>query len=210
MKLLQKANGNLVRTEQEKEKMVEQATEYYGKFMTSLGLDWKKDPHSKDTPLRVTKAYINDLIRGCIESAPKITVFPSEYDGLIFQGSIEVKSLCSHHHSPFIGKAHIAYIPGKKKEIIGLSKLNRIVEFYSRRPQVQEELTMQIYTHLNNTIKGNNGIAIMITATHFCACLRGVKHNDCEMKTAKLSGAFMDNKNKVRDEFYNFIADLKK
>lgn len=211
MKLLEKANGNLLRTEEEKEQVIKDATIHYGNFLTALGFDWQNDPHSQDTPKRVTKAYVKDLIVGCYSAPPDITSFPSDYDGIIFEGGIEVKSLCSHHHAPFIGVAHIAYIPGEKeKKIIGLSKLNRVTEYFSRRPQVQEELTVQIHNYLNTVIPGNRGIAVMISATHFCACLRGVKHQGAEMKTTKLSGVFMDNNNQARAEFYNFVKDLKK
>ncbi len=210
MELLKKANGNIVLTEEDKKDVIKKVTSGFESVLDGLRIDWRNDPHSKDTPTRLAKAYVNDLIVGCYTAEPKITTFPSDYDGVIFQGNIEVKSLCSHHHSPFIGVAHIAYIPGSDKQIIGLSKLNRIVEYYSRRPQVQEELTFQVFQHLNKIISNNQGIAIMISATHYCACLRGVKHNNCEMKTAKLSGAFIDDADKARDEFYYFINNLKK
>jgi GTP cyclohydrolase I len=123
----------------------------------------------------------------------------------VFQGNIEVKSICSHHHLPFVGKAHVAYLPGDK--VIGLSKLNRIVEWFARRPQVQENLTMQIHDYINKVCEGNNGVAVMIEANHMCACIRGVKH-DSTMMTSKLSGAFL-NRPEVREEFYDFVKRLK-
>src|ERR1035437_3679618 len=126
-----RANDNIHLPESEKAKVLLEAEEAYGAFLDALRIDWRKDPHSMETPKRVAKAYVNDLIKGCYESEPKITTFPSDYTGIIFQGNIEVKSLCSHHHSPFIGVAHIAYVPGLDKKIIGLSKLNRVVEFYA-------------------------------------------------------------------------------
>ena len=107
-----------------------------------------------------------------------------------------------------MGKAHVAYIPSKDGKIIGLSKLNRIAEFYARRPQVQENLTMQIHDHINRVCEKNEGVAVMIEANHMCACVRGVKH-DATMKTSKLSGEFMNYKSHAREEFYSFVGDLK-
>ena len=210
MTKLKYANGNKPLTEEQKQQMIEEATEHYGKYMTALGFDWENDPNSSDTPRRVAKAFVNDLAEGVYSEGPNITAFDNvdEYDGMVFQGNIKVNSFCSHHHLPFIGTAHTAYIPSKDGKIIGLSKLNRIVEFYGRRPQVQENLTMQIHKHIDRVCEGNLGVAVMLEANHMCACVRGVKH-DSTMKTSKLSGVFMDNNNLARQEFYNFIRDLK-
>ena len=209
MSKLKYANGNIILSEEEKQKMIQEAAEHYGRYMDALKIDWRNDPNSSDTPMRVAKAFVNDLAEGCYNKAPKITAFDNldEYDGMVFQGGIKVNSFCSHHHLPFIGVANVAYIPSKEGKIIGLSKLNRIVEFYSRRPQVQENLTMQIHDHIDNVCTGNEGVAVMVSANHMCACVRGVKH-DATMKTAKLSGVFMDNDNQARTEFYNFIQTL--
>jgi GTP cyclohydrolase I len=211
MSKLKYANGNMVLSEEEKLKMIEDAAEHYGKYMDALKIDWRKDPNSSDTPMRVAKAFVNDLAEGCYGKGPKITAFDNldGYDGMVFQGGIKVNSFCSHHHLPFIGVAHTAYIPSKDGKIIGLSKLNRIVEFYSRRPQVQENLTMQIHDHIDKVCEGNLGTAVMIEANHMCACVRGVKH-DATMKTSKLSGEFMNYKSHARQEFYNFVGDLNK
>jgi len=209
MTKLKHANGNHPLTEQEKQSMIQEAAEHYGNYMTALGFDWKEDPNSSDTPMRVAKAFVNDLASGVYSKSPKITAFDNidGYDGVVFQGNITVHSFCSHHHLPFIGKAHVAYIPTPDGKVIGLSKLNRIVEFYARRPQVQENLTMQIHDHIHKECTDNIGVAVMIEANHMCACVRGVKH-DATMKTAKLSNVFK-NKDRVREEFYNFIRDLK-
>ena len=209
MSKLKYANGNKPLSEKEKQEMINDAAEHYGRYMDALKIDWRNDPNSSDTPNRVAKAFVTDLAEGCYNKGPKITAFDNldEYDGMVFQGNIKVNSFCSHHHLPFIGVAHTAYIPSKDGKIIGLSKLNRIVEFYSRRPQVQENLTMQIHDHINRVCEGNLGVAVMIGANHMCACVRGVKH-DATMKTAKLSGVFMDSDNQARTEFYNFIKTL--
>lgn len=208
--LLRYANGNLPRTEDEKEAIIEKAAAAYEKYMDALGFDWRNDPNSADTPRRVAKAFVNDLAEGCYSLPPKITAFDNvdKYDGLVFQGNIKVNSFCSHHHLPFIGQAHVSYIPGKDGKVIGLSKINRIVEWFSRRPQVQENLTMQIHNYMNEVCKDNKGVAVLVSANHTCAGLRGVKH-DSIMKTARMSGAFLDKTDLTRQEFYDFIRDLR-
>lgn len=209
MTKLQHANGNQPLTDSQKKRMITKAAKAYEKYMDALGFDWRNDPNSEDTPNRVAKAFVNDLAEGCYNEPPKITAFENvdKYDGMVFQGNIEVKSFCSHHHLPFVGKAHVAYLPGEK--VIGLSKLNRIVEWFARRPQVQENLTMQIHNFIDEVCDGNNGVAVVVEAGHMCACVRGVKH-DSTMMTSKLSGAFMDDNQNARQEFYNFINNLKK
>jgi len=205
------ANGNHPRSDEEKQQIIENAAKAYEKYMDALGFDWRSDPNSADTPRRVAKAFVNDLAVGCFSEPPNITTFDNvdQYDGLVFQGNIKVNSFCSHHHLPFIGKAHVSYIPGKDGQVIGLSKINRIVEWFSRRPQVQENLTMQIHNYMNDVCEGNKGIAVLVEANHTCAGLRGVKH-DSIMKTARMSGAFLDNRDiNTRQEFYDFVRDLK-
>ena len=204
------ANGNKSRTVEEREDMLEEAAHHYGKYMTALGFEWESDPNSSDTPMRVAKAFVNDLAEGVYSKSPKITAFDNVdgYDGIVFQGNIKLHSFCSHHHLPFIGKAHVSYIPGKDGKVIGLSKLNRIVEWFSRRPQVQENLTMQIHKHIDKVCEENKGVAVLVEADHMCACIRGVKHNST-MKTARMSGAFLDKGDLTRQEFYDFVRDLK-
>jgi len=207
--LLEYANDNNPLNDAEKATMITNAANAYEKFMDALGINWRNDPNSSDTPNRVAKSFINDLAEGCYTDPPKITTFDNnaKYDGIVFNGNIDVKSFCSHHHLPFIGKAHVAYIPDPNGQIIGLSKMNRAVEFFARRPQVQEALTMQIHDFLNEIISGNQGVAVVIEANHMCACVRGVKH-DSTMMTSKVSGAFKHHP-ETREEFYDFINRLK-
>ena len=203
------ANGNMPLSDNEKVDVINDATFAYEKFLDALRIDWRNDPNSDNTPRRVAKAYVNDLAAGCYNELPNVTAFPSDgYDGMVFQGGIPVKSLCSHHHLAFTGVAHVAYIPSKDGKVIGLSKLNRIVEHYARRPQIQEGLTVQIQDAINEICEGNKGVAVMLSATHTCACLRGVKHDGCEMKTSKLTGDFLEDAS-TRSEFYQFVADMK-
>lgn len=203
--MLKTANSNIILDERETGKMILDAADAYGNFLDALKIDWRNDPNSADTPLRVAKSYVNDLIAGCYTNQPKITTFPNDYgyDGLVFCGDIDVKSICSHHHLPFFGKAYVAYIPSSNGTVVGLSKLNRVVEWFSRRPQIQEQLTTQIHDQLNDVIESNSGVAVVIKAKHMCSCLRGVKH-DSYMVTSKLSGAFKDNDH-TRSEFYEFV-----
>jgi GTP cyclohydrolase I len=208
--ILKDDKGYLPVTEEQMEQMMEDATEAYGKFMDVVKPGWNSDPNSTDTPARVAKMFLKELQVGVFGQPPKITAFDNtdKYDGIVFQGDIDVKSMCSHHHMPFIGKAYVAYIPENDGKIIGLSKLNRIVEFFSRRMQVQENLTMQIHNSIAEIIGNNKGVAVYIEAKHTCVSHRGIGQ-DSMMKTTKLSGFFWDNEIGTRAEFYRFIADLK-
>ena len=207
MDLLKKANGNMPRTEAEKALMIEQAAVYYGQFLEALGFDWKADKHSDRTPQRVAKAWVNDLIAGSVGAEPVITAFPNDegYTGLICQTRIPVMSMCAHHNLTFSGVAHVAYIPGKKTTdmVVGLSKLNRIVDFYSRRPNIQESLTKQIHDHVEKLCEGHRGVAVVIESQHNCVKCRGIKH-DSVMKTSQMSGRFIE-ADITRAEFFNLI-----
>jgi GTP cyclohydrolase I len=203
--ILPLANSNHPCTDEEKRLIIERAAVAYGLYLDALGFDWKNDPNSANTPTRVAKAFVNDLARGCYDSPPNITAFPNDgYDGIVAQCNIPVHSMCSHHAQPVVGVAHVAYIPSKDGKVVGLSKLNRIVEFYARRPTLQEGLTMQIFGAINEACEGNLGVAVLVKAQHFCVCGRGVKHHGGNMVTSKLSGDFL-NDDKTRTEFYKFI-----
>jgi GTP cyclohydrolase I len=192
-------------TDEERQRMIELAADAFGKFLDALQCDWKEDPNSSNTPRRVAKAYVNDLWAGRYEAAPDITAFPSDgYDGMVFEGGIPLTSMCSHHHQTIMGRVHVAYIPGKDSKVIGLSKLNRLVEHFGRRGAIQEQLTVAIHNAINTIIEDNNGVAVMIEATHNCVQCRGVKHGGASMKTSKLTGAFKDDY-ATRAEFYEFV-----
>ena len=192
-------------TEDEKSKMIIDAGFAFGKFLDALKVDWKDDPNSDKTPYRVAKAYVNDLWAGRYEAPPSITTFPSDgYDGMVFEGGIPLTSMCSHHHQTIMGKVHVAYIPGKDSHVIGLSKLNRLVEHFARRGAIQEQLTVAIHNAIDTIINDNEGVAVMIDATHNCVQCRGVKHGGASMKTSKLTGAFKDDAS-TRNEFYEFV-----
>jgi GTP cyclohydrolase I len=191
-------------TENQKAIMINAAANAFGLFLDALKCDWRNDPNSDNTPHRVAKAYVNDLWAGRYNGAPDITAFPSDgYDGMVFEGGIPLTSMCSHHHQTIMGKVHVAYIPGADSKVIGLSKLNRLVEHFARRGAIQEQLTVAIHNSINTIINDNNGVAVMIEATHNCVQCRGVKHGGASMKTSKLTGAFKDD-DATRAEFYEF------
>ena len=192
-------------TEDQKWQMVDKAAEKYGEFLTALGCDWENDPNSNDTPRRVAKAYVFDLWKGRYEAMSNITAFPSDgYDGIVQESNIPVESMCSHHHQRIGGKVSIAYVPSKDGKVIGLSKLNRIVDLFGRRGAIQEQLTVAIHNAINKICEGNIGVAVMIDATHNCVSCRGVKHQGASMQTAKLSGCFLKEP-EARAEFYKNI-----
>jgi len=151
--MLKKANENEVVDSFEKKKRIRDAAKYYGLFLESLGFDYEADPQTVETPLRVAKAWVDDLVRGSMSEPPNITTFPNEegYDGIVIQTGIKVNSMCAHHNLPFYGYAAVAYLP--EKNVIGLSKLNRIVDWFSRRPQMQESLTAQIHKFLSDKLE---------------------------------------------------------
>jgi GTP cyclohydrolase I len=202
--MLTKANGNESISNLEKADRKVSAAHYYGLFLESLGFDYKADPQTIDTPNRVAKAWLDDLIKGSITDEPDIMVFPNEdnYNGIVIQTGIKVNSMCAHHNLPFYGYAAVAYIP--KGNVIGLSKLNRIVEWFSRRPQMQESLTAQIHKFVSEKLQCDN-VAVSISGHHLCCGMRGVQHPDSLMTTNKFSGQFLEGDNLVRQEFLHAI-----
>ena len=192
-------------TEDQKWAMVEKAAEKYGEFLDALGCDWRNDPNSSDTPRRVAKAYAFDLWKGRYDAMTEITAFPSDgYNGIVQESNIPVTSMCSHHHQTIGGRVSIAYVPSENGKVVGLSKLNRIVEHFGRRGAIQEQLTVAIHNAINKICEGNLGVAVMIDATHNCVSCRGVKHHGASMQTAKLSGCFLE-EDAARAEFYKNI-----
>lgn len=197
--------GNHRLSDSDKDQIIETAAYHFGEFLTALGVDWKNDPNSANTPRRVAKAYVNDLWRGRYEQLDSVTSFPADgYTGVVFEGGIPITSMCSHHHGLILGYCHIAYVPTVEGRVVGLSKLNRIVEHFARRGAIQEQLTVAIHNAVDKICEGNIGVAVMIEATHSCVSCRGVKHQGATMKTSKLSGCFLD-EDAARAEFYEFI-----
>ena len=190
----------------QKQHMIEDATEAFGSFLTALKCDWQNDPNSMETPRRVAKAYVNDLWAGRYTAMSPITSFPSDgYDGIIIERNIPLVSMCSHHHQTIDGVVHIGYIAGEDGQVIGLSKLNRIVELFGRRGAIQEQLTSAIHNAVEKITEGNKGVIVTIVAGHNCVSCRGVKHQGASMVTTKVSGVFQDNTNSARKEFFDSL-----
>ena len=203
--MLQKANENQPRTPEEIENMIKEAAKHYGSFLNALGWDYMADRQTVDTPRRVAKAWLKDLTLGSVTEEPSMTVFPNEenYDGVVIQTGIPVVSLCAHHNLPFTGYASVAYVPGEK--VVGLSKLNRVVDWFARRPQMQESLTQQIHDFLSKKLECKS-VAVSIASKHMCCSNRGIKHPTSTMTTNKFSGVFMEPDNLIREEFLHAIA----
>jgi GTP cyclohydrolase I len=192
--------------DKQKEKMINKAEKAYGKFLDALGCDWRNDPNSNDTPRRVAKAYVNDLWAGRYTAMSPITSFPSDgYDGIVIERNIPLTSMCSHHHQTIGGVVHVGYIVGENGKVIGLSKLNRVVEHFGRRGAIQEQLTSAIHNAVDTICENNLGVIITVVATHNCVSCRGVKHKGAAMVTTKASGVFRHNGNDARQEFFNSL-----
>ena len=191
-----------------KQKRFKKVEKAYGRFLEALGYDWEKDPNMEGTPKRVAKMYLSEITKGTYDPKPRITSFPNQegYTGMVFT-TASVFSLCSHHIKDFTGKAYVAYLPGDK--VIGLSKINRIVDWFSRRPQLQEQLTQQIHDELNKLLVGNKGVAVYIEAVHSCVTTRGISDHNGGMTTSFLSGEFKKGDSRVRNEFYSMINKTK-
>lgn len=196
-------NGEMSPEEFEERKV--KAEGLFKEFLETLGYDVDNDPNMKDTPRRYVKVMMKEIGRGTYLKAPKVTAFENQqnYNGIVCERNIKVRSLCSHHLAFIKGYCHVAYIPGKT--VVGLSKLNRIVDWFCRRPQLQEQLTQQIHDYLCEILGENMGVAVMIEAEHTCVSMRGVEDPDSITTTCKLSGVFLNQNNKSREEFYNMI-----
>ncbi|MDB9984042.1 GTP cyclohydrolase I FolE [bacterium] len=174
----------------------------FANIMYTLGLDMTDDSLN-GTPKRVAKMFVNEIFSGLHpDNEPKASTFENkyQYNEMLVEKNIVVYSTCEHHFLPIVGKAHVAYMSNGK--VVGLSKINRIVEYYAKRPQVQERLTMQIVRHMQKAM-GTEDVACIIDAKHLCVNSRGIKDINSSTVTAEYGGQF---KNKdVKREFLNYI-----
>lgn len=199
--IMQRNLSNITLADDQRETMKRKLEDVFETMLSVMYFD-ATNPHLKDTPKRMANMYVDELFVGCYTDPPKITKFPNDKDsGMIFIGNIDVFSVCSHHFKSFTGKAHVAYVP--KDNIIGISKFARIVDWFARRPQVQENLTNDIADFLYDYIQPI-GIGISIRAVHDCMRVRGVQQCNSEMITTSLRGDFLTNKTMVQ-EFYDNI-----
>tara|TARA_B000000475_G_scaffold131878_1_gene106286 strand:+ start:2375 stop:3037 length:663 start_codon:yes stop_codon:yes gene_type:complete len=178
---------------------------HFTKIVDELGLDLNDDSIS-GTPYRVAKMYVKEIFSGLDpENKPKISLFDNKYNynKMLIEKNINLNSTCEHHFLPITGKAHVSYISSGK--VIGLSKLNRIVQYYSHRPQVQERLTKQIYDELKNVLD-TDSVMVVIEAKHMCVSSRGIKDYTSSTVTEMYGGDF--NIYNKRDEFYKLLNSV--
>ena len=171
-------------------------------IMNIIGMDLTDDS-LQGTPHRVAKMYIKEIFYGLNPAnKPKVSVFENKfgYGEMLVEKNINLNSTCEHHFLPIAGKAHVAYI--SSGEVIGLSKINRIVDYYARRPQVQERLTVQIANELKEILKTDD-VAVVIDAKHMCVSSRGIQDESSSTLTAEYGGQFKDKA--VRDEFLKYL-----
>ena len=192
-----------IKTDEQKMSTIEK---HFHTIMEEMGLDMTDDS-LKGTPHRVAKMFIKEIFSGLNPAnKPKISVFENSYhyDKMLVEANISFNSTCEHHFLPIIGKAHIGYVSSGK--VIGLSKLNRIVDYYSRRPQVQERLIMQIFNELKSALQTDDVIVVM-EAKHLCVSSRGIKDESSFTSTIQYGGIFNEKEN--RNDFFNLIQKEK-
>lgn len=185
------------------EEKIEKIESLVAEIITTLGLNLKDNSLCK-TPNRVAKMYVNELFYGLQSlKKPDFVLFenPFKYDHMLIEKDIRVCSMCEHHLLPMLGKAHVAYISSGK--VIGLSKLNRIVDYYSRRPQIQERLCIQIASELQNLLETED-VAVIIDSKHHCVSMRGIQDINSTTITSQLLGKFKEQETKT--ELFQYLS----
>ncbi len=186
------------------EKKIDKIEKHFFHIMEILGLDMNDDS-LRSTPKRVAKMFIKEIFSGLNpKNHPHLSTFENKYkyNQMLIEKNIIVYSTCEHHFLPIVGKAHVGYISNGK--VVGLSKINRIVNFYAKRPQVQERLTMQIVKSLQK-ILDTKDVACVIDAKHLCVNSRGIRDIDTRTITTELVGAFKKD-SEIRREFFHYIG----
>ena len=185
------------------EEKIEKISFHFKEIMQTMGLDLNDDS-LKDTPHRVAKMYIKEVFKGLNPiNKPEAKLFENKYryNEMLIEKNITLYSYCEHHFVPIIGKAHVAYI--SNGNVIGLSKINRLVQYYSSRPQVQERLTNQIASGLKEALHCED-VAVIIDASHLCVSSRGIKDTNTTTITSSFSGKFTNEKTRL--EFMNLLS----
>lgn len=181
---------------------IEKIAHHFREIMDTLGLDLNDDSLS-GTPRRVAKMYVKEVFSGLNpKNKPAVALFENKYryQEMLVEKHITLQSFCEHHFVPIIGVAHVAYISNGK--VIGLSKINRLVQYFGKRPQVQERLTIQIAEELKRVLETED-VAVIINARHMCVSLRGIEDKSSATVTSSYHGAFR--KQTVRNEFLKYI-----
>ena len=201
------ANGNVhvdVDTPEKREVLLHNVERACAILLDALLIDWKHDHNTVDTPKRMAKMFVNEVARGRFDPMPDITYFPNakKLDQMMVVGPVDVKSMCSHHFVPFIGKAWLGVLPSAEGKLIGLSKFARITDWVFRRPQIQEEAVQMLAEILYNNLQPK-GLGIVVRCQHLCTYWRGVEQSAMEFTNSAVRGAF--NEPAVRAEFFNLI-----
>lgn len=176
-------------------------------LLEALIIDTENDHNTQDTAKRVAKMLVREIFVGRYEPMPKVTAFPNakEYDQMYVSGPIKIRSTCAHHLMPILGKCWVGIKPGAK--VIGLSKFNRMVDWISSRPQIQEEMTEQIADIIEEYTEPA-GVAVVIKAEHLCMTHRGVREHESDMTTSVMRGEFRTDST-LRNEFLNLMNNMK-
>src|SRR5688572_20018601 len=176
-------------------------------MLESLVIDVENDHNTRETARRVAKMYVNEVFRGRYHSTPPVTEFPNaeHLNELMIMGPITVRSACSHHLCPIMGKLWIGVMPNEDSNLIGLSKYSRIADWVMSRPQIQEEAIIQLSDVLVELVKPN-GLAVVMEADHFCMHWRGVKDNASQMTNSVMRGVFLED-GSLRREFLALIGN---
>ena len=189
----------------ELEKLLDEVTAKMEGVLDSMVIDTARDHNTANTARRVAKMYVNEVFKGRYVKPPEITEFPNaeRLNELMIVGPITVRSACSHHFCPVIGKLWIGVMPNERTNVIGLSKYARLAEWIMGRPQIQEEAVVQLADLIQQKTKPD-GLALVMEATHFCMAWRGVKDMDSKMINSVMRGVFLKDPN-LRREFLSLI-----
>lgn len=202
-------NDNISEDLDEKDikKIQTEVQKHFQKVLDSLRIDTKNDHNTKDTAKRVAKMFVYETFYGRYSKKPRVTAFPnaSSYDELYITGPISIRSTCAHHFQPIVGNCWIGVFPGKN--VIGLSKFNRLVDWVVRRPQIQEEMTVQIADLIEEETKAE-GVAVIVKAEHMCLTHRGVNEHESDMTTSVIRGVFKENPI-LKSEFLQLLKGMK-
>jgi len=188
------------------EALTKEVCEKMTAVLESLVIDIESDHNTRETARRVAKMYVNEVFRGRYVPLPKLTEFPNaeQLNELMIMGPVTVRSACSHHLCPIMGRLWIGVMPNKDSDLIGLSKYSRIAEWIMSRPQIQEEAIIQLADQLVGMVKPD-GLAVVMEADHFCMHWRGVKDNASKMTNSVMRGVFLEN-GALRREFLSLIS----
>jgi GTP cyclohydrolase I len=187
--------------------LIDEVSDKMQGVLESLVIDTDNDHNTTDTARRVAKMFCTEIFSGRYQEKPKITAFPNvtEYDQVYVTGPISIRSTCAHHFQSIKGKAYVGVFPGKN--VIGLSKFNRMVDWIASRPQIQEEMTIQIADIIEAETQAE-GIAVLVQAEHGCMTMRGVREHESDMTTSVMRGAFREHPH-IKQEFFNIVARMK-